>query len=148
MTRVALGLLAAFLIVIAAARFAYSVSTESGVEPVDTPWSQSRMEFVAWNDEKWTAWIRDDKFELVPQNTSDWSRHANPTIAFYDWDGNAWQVKIEGQEFILVRQGNWGGPVERSEALRYRDWSGNNQLRTVPDLRRQGAAQVQTAEVP
>jgi len=148
MTRVASGLLAAFLVVVAAAKFAYHVSTESAVEPVDTPWSQDRMDFVAWNGEKWTAWIHQDTFELVPQNISDWSRHANPTIAFFDWDGNAWQAKIEEQEFMLARQGNWGGPVERSAALRYRDWSGNNQLRTVADLQRQGSAQVQTAEGP
>ncbi|MGH8195869.1 MAG: hypothetical protein ACREQ8_15945 [Woeseiaceae bacterium] len=136
MTRILLSLLAAFLVVIAAAKFAYSVTAESGVEPVDIPWSQDRMEFAAWNDEKWTAWIRDGAFELVPQNTGDWSRHSNPTIAFIDWDGEAWQAKIDGEEFVLARQGDWDGPVERSEAIRYRDWSRNNQLRTVPDLQR------------
>jgi len=136
MTRVALSLLAAFLIVIAAAKLAYSVAAESGAEPVDHPWSQGKMEFVAWNNEKWTAWIRDGAFELVPQNTDDWSRHSNPTIAFSDWEGEAWQAKIEGNEFVLARRGNWAGPVERSEAIRYNDWSGNNQLRTVPELQR------------
>lgn len=136
MTRVALSLLAAFLIVIVAAKLAYSVTAESGAEPVDPPWSQGKMEFVAWNNETWTAWIRDGAFELVPQNTDDWSRHSNPTIAFFDWDGEAWQAKIEGNEFVLARRGNWAGSVERSEAIRYRDWSGNNQLRTVPDLQR------------
>jgi hypothetical protein len=136
MTRVALSLLAAFLIVIAAAKLAYSVTAESGAEPVDRPWSQGNMEFVAWNNEKWTAWIRDGAFELVPQNTDEWSRHSNPTIAFSDWDGEAWQAKIEGNEFVLARRGNWAGPVERSEAIRYHDWSGNNQLRTMPDLQR------------
>lgn len=136
MTRVALSLLAAFLIVIAAAKLADSVTAESGAEPVDPPWSQGKMEFVAWNNEKWTAWIRDGAFELVPQNTDDWSRHSNPTIAFFDWDGEAWQAKIEGNEFVLARRGNWTGSVERSEAIRYRDWSGDNQLRTVPDLQR------------
>lgn len=136
MMRIWFGLLAAFLIAIAAARLAYSVAAESGVEPVDRPWSQDRMEFVAWNNEKWTAWIRDGVFELVPQNTDDWSRHSNPTIAFFDWDGEAWQAKIDGEEFLLAQQGNWDGPVERSEAIRYRDWFRNNQLRTVPDLQR------------
>ena len=136
MTRVFPGLLAAFLLVIAAAKFTYSVTAGSAVEPVDPPWSQDKMEFVAWNNEKWTAWIRDGAFELVPQNTDDWSRHANPTIAFFDWDGEAWQAKIDGEEFVLARRGNWGEPLERSEALRYRDWSRNNQLRTVPDLQR------------
>jgi len=136
MTRVWLGLLAAFLIVIVAAKLAYSVTAESGARPVDPPWSQDKMEFVAWNNEKWTAWIRDGAFELNPQNTDDWSRHSNPTIAFFDWDGETWQAKVDGQEFLLAPQGNWGGPVERSEAIRYRDWSGNNQLRTVADLQR------------
>ncbi|MEX2124700.1 MAG: hypothetical protein WD795_12475 [Woeseia sp.] len=136
MTRVCLGLLAAFIIVIAAARFAYSVTAETGDEPSSAPWSQGKMEFVAWNEEKWTAWIRDDAFELVPQNTSDWSRHSNPSIAFIDWDGEARQAKIEGNEFVLARRGNWAEAVERSEAIRYRDWSGNSQLRTVPDLQR------------
>lgn len=136
MTRVFLSLLAAFLVVIVAAKVAYSVSTGSGVEPVDRPWSQDRMEFVSWNNERWTGWIRDDAFELVPQNTKAWSRHANPTIAFFDWDGEAWQAKIDGDEFMLAHRGNWGESVERSEAIRYRDWSGNNQLRTVPDLQR------------
>ncbi len=136
MTRIWFGLLAAFLIVIAAARLSYSVTAESGVEPVDRPWSQNRMEFVAWNNEKWTGWIRDGAFELVPQNTNDWSRHSNPTIAFFDWDGEAWQARIAGEQFLLAHQGNWGGRVERSEAIRYRDWSRNNQLRTVADLQR------------
>jgi len=136
MTRVFLGLLAAFLVVIVAAKVAYSVSTGSGVEPVDRPWSQGKMEFVAWNNEKWTAWIRDGAFELDPQNTDDWSRHSNPTIAFFDWDGEAWQARIEGDEFVLARRGNWAGEVDRSEAIRFRDWSGNSQLRTVPDLQR------------
>jgi hypothetical protein len=136
MTRVSLVLLAAFLLVIAAAKFAHSVSTESGPEPVDAPWSQGEMKFIAWNDEKWTAWIRDDAFELVPQNTEKWSRHANPTIAFFGWDGEAWQAKIDGQDFMLAPQGNWSGPVERADAIRYRDWSGNEQLRTVSDLQR------------
>jgi hypothetical protein len=136
MPRVSLVLLAGLLVVIAAARFAYSVTAESGVEPVDPPWSQGRMQFVAWNNEKWTAWIRDGAFELVPQNTDDWGRHSNRTIAFFDWDGEPWQAKIDGHEFLLAHRGNWDGPVERSEAIRYRDWSRNSQLRTVPDLQR------------
>lgn len=136
MTRVWLGLLAAILIVIAAAKLAYSVTVESGDEPANVPWSKGKMEFVAWNEGKWTAWIRDGSFELDPQNTGNWSRHSNPSIAYIDWDGEAWQAKIEGNEFVLARRGNWAEAVERAEAIRYRDWSGNNQLRTVPDLQR------------
>lgn len=136
MTRVWLGLLAAFLFVIGAAKLAYSVTAESGGEPADAPWSQGKMEFVTWNEGKWTAWIRDGAFELDPQNTGDRSRHSNPSIAYIDWDGEAWQAKIEGQEFVLARRGNWAGSVERSEAIRYRDWSEDNQVRTVPDLQR------------
>jgi hypothetical protein len=136
MTRVWSGLLVAFLIAIAAAKFAYSVTVESGGEPADAPWSQDKMEFVAWNEGKWTAWIRGGSFELDPQNTGNWSRHSNPSIAYIDWDGEARQAKIEGNEFVLARRGNWAEAVERSEAIRYRDWSGNNQLRTVPDLQR------------
>jgi len=136
MTRVWSGLLVAFLIAIAAAKFAYNVTVESGGEPANAPWSQDKMEFVAWNEGKWTAWIRGGSFELDPQNTGHWSRHSNPSIAYIDWDGEAWQAKIEGNEFVLARRGNWAEAVERSEAIRYRDWSGNNQLRTVPDLQR------------
>jgi hypothetical protein len=136
MARVSLGLLAAILIVIAAAKFVSSVTVNAGDEPANAPWSQGKMEFVAWNEEKWTAWIRDGSFELVPQDTGNWSRHTNPSIAYIDWDGEAWLAKIEGNEFVLAHRGDWAEGVERSEAIRYRDWSANNQLRTVPDLQR------------
>jgi hypothetical protein len=136
MTRVWLGLLAAFLIAIAAAKLAYSVTVDTGSEPAQAPWSQGKMEFVTWNEGKWTAWIRDGAFELDPQDTGNRHRHSNPSIAYIDWGGETWQAKIEGNEFVLAPHGNWAGSLERSDAIRYRDWSGNNQLRTVPDLQR------------
>lgn len=136
MTRVWLGLLAAVLIVVAAARLAYSLTAETGAEPVHAPWSRDQMRFVAWNGEEWTAWIRGGAFELKPQNTGKWSRHANRSIAFVDRHGEPWQARVEGDVFLLARHGDWDGAVERSDAIRYRDWSGRNQLRTVPELER------------
>lgn len=136
MTRALAVLVAAFLFVVMAAKVAYSVTAGPDDGPVTQPWSHDRVEFVAWNGEKWMATIRDGKFQLVPVNTRDWSRHAKSSIAFVHWDGEAWQAKIEHGEFLLARHGNWDGPVERSEAIRYRDWSGNNQIRTVTDLQR------------
>lgn len=136
MTKALLGLLAAVVLAIAAARIAYNVSVDPGDEPVNEPWAHSRMEFVAWNNDKWTAWIHDGAFEQAPQNTDKWSRHSNPSIAFTDWSGEAWQAKIDGEEFLLAHQGDWHGSVDRSVAIRYRDWSGNNQIRTVAELQR------------
>ena len=136
MTKPLLGLFAAIIVAIAASKVAYSVKTDIGDEPVNAAWSQNKMEFVAWNDEKWSAWIHDGKFDQVPQNTRLWSRHSNASLAFTDWEGESWQAKIDGDVFLLAFQGDWQNSVERSEAIRFRDWSGNNQLRTVADLRR------------
>jgi len=135
MTKALLGLAAAMLVAIAAARVMYHVSTAPGDDPVNEAWANNTMEFVSWNDDRWTAWIHDGAFEQAPEN-DNWSRHANVSIAFIDWEGEAWQAKIEGDEFLLARRGNWGGSIDRSEAIRYRDWSGNNQLRTVAELER------------
>ncbi len=136
MAKVLLGLSAAMLVVIAAARFAYSVSADPGEEPVNEAWAQGKMEFVTWNNEKWSAWVHAGAFAQVPQNTDDWSRHSNASLAFTDWEGEFWQAKIDGDLFLLAYQGNWQGPVDRTEAIQFRDWSGNNRLRTVSDLRR------------
>lgn len=136
MTRILLGLLTAGFIVISAARIAYSVTADTGTRPINKAWAQDTMGFVAWNNEKWTARIHGDEFNLVPQNQTDWSRHSNASIAFTDWNGVARQAKIDGDMFLLVDQGHWHGPVERSEAIRFRDWDGNNQLRTVIELQR------------
>jgi len=136
MAKALVGLLAAILVVIAAAKYAYSVSANTGTPPINEAWAQNKMEFVAWNNDKWTTWIHDGAFEQAPQNTRKWSRHSNASIAFTDWEGDAWQAKIDGKVFLLAYQGDWNGPIERSAAIRYRDWSGNNQLRTVAELQR------------
>lgn len=136
MARALLGISAAFLVAIAAAQFAYRVSSDPGDGTISEAWAQNKMEFVAWNNDEWTAWIHDGAFEQTPQNTDDWSRHSNTSIAFVDWEGEAWQAKIDGDMFLLAYQGNWGESTDRSEAIRYRDWSGNNQIRTVAELNR------------
>ena len=136
MTKVIPALLTAVLLTIAAAKFAYSVRVDQGVEPGNAAWSHSKMEFVAWNRQKWTTWIHDGVFEQSPHDTSNWSRHSNASIAFTDWDGEPWQAKIDGDVFLLAYRGNWEGPLERSEGIRYRDWSGAEQLRTIADIQR------------
>lgn len=136
MKRALVGIFAAFLVAIAAAQFAFQVTDKEGDGPGNVAWVQDRMEFVAWNNERWTAWIHNGAFEQVPENTANWSRHANPKIAYLDWDGAVFQAKIDGDSFLLARNGDWGGDVEVADAIRYRDWSGNKQLRTVAELRR------------
>ena len=135
-TKVSLSLITAVLVAILAARIAYNLNTSYDDAPVNKAWAQNEMQFVAWNNEKWTAWIHDGAFELAPQNTSLWSRHSNISLAFTDWHGEAWQAKIEDGVFLLAFKGDWQGAIERSEAIRFRDWSGNNQLRTVAELQR------------
>ena len=135
-TKAMLGLMTAVLLAILAAKVTYNINSDPGDAPAIKAWSQNEMQFVAWNNEKWTAWVNDGEFELAPQNKNIWSRHSNVSLAFRDWNGEAWQAKIHGDVFLLAHQGNWQGPVEQSEAIRFRDWSGNNQLRTVTDLNR------------
>ena len=134
--KVVLGLFAALFATIVAAKLAFNATSATGSEPTNQPWAQNKMEFVAWNDERWTAWIRDAAFELVPQDTRKWSRHSNVSLAFIDWEGTAWQAKIDGDVFLLAHRGDWKGPTQRTSAIRYRDWTGNDQLRTVAQLRR------------
>ncbi len=136
MAKVVLVLLAALLAAIIAAKLLFNFTSYTGDEPVQRPWTQNKMDFVAWNGEEWTAWIRGDLFEQLPQDDKNWSRHSNGSIAFTAWDGGTWQAKIDGDEFILAHRGEWEGPVDRAEAIRYRDWAGRNQLRTVAQLRR------------
>lgn len=136
MAKPVLGLFVAFLVVIAAARFAFDVTANAGEQPINEAWAQHRMQFTTWNTEKWTAWIHDGEFEQLPQNTGKWHRHSSASIAFVDWQGEAWQAKIDGEEFLLALKGDWLGPIDRSDAIRYRDWSGINRLRTVAELRR------------
>ena len=98
MTNVLMLIVAAVLVAIGGARVAYNVSSDPGGEPVQVAWSQDRMEFVTWNNGKWTAWVHAGSFELSPQTSGKWSRHANPSIAFTNWDGEQWQAKIDGMD--------------------------------------------------
>ncbi|MDE0754829.1 MAG: hypothetical protein OSB26_09270 [Woeseiaceae bacterium] len=136
MNKVVLALVTAVLLAIAAAKFAYHVKVDYGIESGNEPWANSKMEFVSWNNQKWTTWIRDDLFEQTPLNTSNWSRHSNATIAFTNWDGEPWQARVDGDAFLLAHRGDWEGPLERSEGIRYQDWSGDKQIRTIANIRR------------
>lgn len=136
MTKVVLSLVAAVLATIIAAQLAYNANPNTRGRPGNQPWAQTQMEILAWNNEKWTTWIRGDKFEQLPQNSGKWSRHSNTSLAFINWEGEAWQAKIDDDVFLLAHRGDWNGTIERSPAIRYRDWTGNNQLRTVAQLRR------------
>jgi len=136
MAKVVLGLLAAFLATVLAARVAFFVSTDLDDPLANQPWSQHEMEFVTWNGERWTAWIRGGAFEHTPENTDRWSRHSNSTLAFIGWEGEAWQAKIDGEEFVLAHHGDWQHATERATAIRYRDWTGKHQLRSLMQLRR------------
>ena len=136
MIKVILGLVAAVLVTIVAAKLMYEATAYAGAEPANQPWAQNSMEFVAWNGEKWTAWIRDDAFEQRPQNDGRWSTHANVSLAFIDWERKPWQVKVDGDAFLIAHRGDWKGSTERVSAIRYRDWKGENQLRTLNQLKR------------
>ena len=136
MIKVVLGLLAAVFVTVVAAKLAFDATAYTGAEPANQPWAQNTMEFVAWNGEKWTAWVRDDTFEQRPQNEGPWHTHANASLAFIDWENKTWQVKIDGDAFLLAHKGDWQGATERVNAIRYRDWEGENQLRTLTQLKR------------
>ncbi len=135
MAKVVLSLLGAFLATIVASGLAYRATASTGSAPAIQPWAQNKMEFVSWNDERWTAWIHDGAFEQLPQNKKKWSRHSNTSLAFTNWDGKMWQAKIDGEEFLLAYRGDWNGPIERATAIRYRDWAGEHKVRTVAQLR-------------
>ena len=132
----AVSLLGAILVAVLAARLLYDATAETDTQPTPQPWAQNAMEFVAWDHERWTAWIRDDRFELLPHEEGKWRRHANVSVAFTDWQGQPWQAKIDGGQFLLARRGDWKGHIERASAVRYRDWGGRPQVRTVTQLRR------------
>jgi hypothetical protein len=136
MNKVITGLLTAVLLVVVAAKIASNMSMDTGDEPVNEAWAQDKMEFVTWNDGRWTAWIHDGVFEQAPQDTDSWSRHSSPSIAFKDWEGEPWQAKIEGHVFLLAKHGNWQGNIESADAIRYLDWDENKRLRTVAGLQR------------
>ncbi len=119
-----------------AAKLAYNVKSYAGDEVVNAPWAQNSMEFVTWNGEPWTSWIRDEQFEHRPENEEQWGQHSTGSVAFMDWENTPWQAKIEGDSFLLAHHGNWQGHTEHANAIRYRDWQGKNQIRTVTQLRR------------
>ena len=136
MIKVVLGLSAAVLATVLAAKLAFDATTDTHAGPVNRPWTQNTMEFVAWNGEKWTAWIRGSTFEQRPQNDQRWSPHADASLAFIDWKGSPWQARLDGDDFLLAHRGDWKGSTERGSAIRYRDWKGENQLRTPAQLKR------------
>lgn len=136
MTKALAVLLAAVLAAIVASRLWYGATAGIDTSSALQPWAQSNMEFVAWDGGRWTAWIRDDRFELTPRAKGRWQHHVNASLAFTDWEGQPWQAKIEGQQFLLAHRGEWKGRIERVNALRYSDWHGHPQLRTVAQLRR------------
>ena len=130
------AIFAALVIVIVSAKYASNVSMDTGFESPNEAWATDQMDFVTWNDGRWTAWIHEGGFEQVPQDSGSWHRHSKASIAFLDWEGEPWQAKVEDGQFILAKHGNWDDSVERSESIRYLDWHGNKRLRTVADLRR------------
>ena len=135
MVKAVLGLATGVLFTILAAKLAFDATAHTGAAPTNEPWALASMEFVTWNGEKWTGWVRDEASELMPQNEVKWRRHAKGSLAFLDWGGHKWQAKIDGEEFLVAHRGAWE-ESERAAAIRYRDWNGENQLRTVAQLRR------------
>ena len=136
MIKVALGLLAAVLATVVAAKLVYDATAYTSAAPINRPWAQTSMEFVAWNGTQWTAWVRDGVFVQRPQGDGRWSAHSNVSLAVVDWEGKPWQAKMDEDAFLLAHRGEWAGSVERRSAIRYRDWNGTNQLRTLIQLRR------------
>ncbi|MCG8435142.1 MAG: hypothetical protein MJA83_14035, partial [Gammaproteobacteria bacterium] len=96
MTRALVGVFAAFLVAVAAAQIAYQLTDKEGDGPGNEAWAHDRMEFIAWNNERWTAWVSDDAFEQAPQDAANWHRHSKASIAYVDWDGESYQAKIDG----------------------------------------------------
>jgi len=136
MAKVFYVLSAAFVITVVAARLAFEFTAPGNNGPINEPWALSKMEFISWNNEEWTAWVRDGEFTQTPQNTGDWHRHSNSSLAFIDWEGEPWQAKVNNEVFLLAHRGDWDGSTESATAIRYRDWAGRNQLRTLSQLSR------------
>ena len=114
MTKIVLGILAAAICTIVGAKLAFEATAHATPHAVNEAGVQNKMEFVTWNGNQWTAWIRDGAFEHRPHEEGNWHPHANSTLAFIDWNGS----------------------IQRESALRYRDWAGENRLRTVKQLQR------------
>ena len=133
MSKIVLGILAAAFCTIVAAKLAYDASAHPSEARLNEPWAQNRMEFVAWNGNNWTAWIRDESFEHRPQHEGTWHPHANPTLSYINWDGEPTKATIEGETFVVAPHGM---DSSRQDAIRYRDWDGENRLRTYNQLQR------------
>jgi len=131
-----IGLAVAFAATVGGARLAFEASSHAQSPTATAPWAQDRMEFVAWNGQRWTAWVHDGRFELTPQSEGTWHRHSNTTIAYIGWDGELWQARVDDGRFRVARRGEWGDHSETIDSLRYRDWSGNRKVRTVTQLTR------------
>ena len=136
MTKIVLGILAAAICTIVGAKLAFEATAHATPHAVNEAWAQNKMEFVTWNGNRWTAWIRGGAFEHRPHEEGNWHPHANSTLAFIDWNGTPAQAKIEGKAFLIAHHGDWNGSIQRESALRYRDWAGENRLRTVKQLQR------------
>jgi hypothetical protein len=134
--RLVLSVIAVSVIVIGAVTWAARVGSTVDIADGVQPWSQDTMQFVAWNNQRWTAWIRDGEFVFVPENERRWSRHSKATIAFIDWQGEPWQARISGDLFVLAPRGDWENSALSSTAIRYQDWSGAARIRTVQQLAR------------
>lgn len=131
-----IGLLVAFAATIGGARLASEASMTPDGQVSAAPWAQHSMDYIAWNGLRWTAWIRDGNFELLPETEGNWHRHANTTLAYIGWDGEPMQARIQGEHFVIAHRGEWHGSVEEANAIRYRDWEGANRIRTVTQLTR------------
>jgi hypothetical protein len=131
-----LALAVLFVATIVGSSLAFDLKTASTHETGSEPWALQRMEFVSWNNDRWTAWVQGDSFEHTPEESGYWHRHSNPSLAFIDWDGEPWQAKVAEESFILAHRGDWDMPTEAVSALRYIDWSGEKQIRTLAQLSR------------
>jgi hypothetical protein len=131
-----LALAVLFVATIVGSSLAFDLKTASTREAGSEPWALQRMEFVSWNNDRWTAWVKDDSFEHTPEESGYWHRHSNASLAFIDWDGELWQAKVAEESFILAHRGDWNMPTESVSALRYLDWSGEKQIRTLAQLSR------------
>ncbi|MCH2336897.1 MAG: hypothetical protein MK316_06485 [Pseudomonadales bacterium] len=133
MTKIVLGIFAAALCTIVAAKIAYDASGHPSSATVNEPWAQHKLEFVTWNGSNWTAWIRDEAFEHRPQKEGKWHSHAKRTLSYINWQGTPTKATIDGEAFMVTPH---GVDSSRQDAIRYRDWDGENRLRTFNQLQR------------
>ncbi len=136
MGKALVGLVLAVAATVGAARLAFELTVDAETGPVNAAWAQGKMQFRAWNNVRWTAWIIDGEFVQIPEEARSWHRHTNASIAYVDWEGVPHQAKVDGNTFLLAEHGDWKGHVEHAEAIRYRDWNGARRLRTVAQLSR------------